>query len=1103
MVSLARSIGNLFIPILTKVLPYINGFVIALQRLFQWIGGLLGIKFSSINSAIGGVNNSFGDMEDGVGNVNSGLDDTSKDLDKVNKKAKKLKNTILGFDQLNVLTDNSDDSSSSKKDKDKSSIGGGGSPILDAAIADLLAEYEKAWEDAFKRMDNKAQTVADDITKAFQKLYEIAEPTRESIKKLWDEGLSKFADFTWDTIKDFYNNFLKPMSIWMLSDDAGLPRLFNILNNLLNDINWDKLKSSLADLYTALQKPAEFVWTGLMDFLDNFLRPVASWTIGEGLPKLADILTNTINKINWNSLNKSLADLWNALAPFANEIGRGFLNFIEDAFQLVAPFINTIGVSFIEALTKAIEILTPFADEIGYFIGIFLGFKAITTVASLVKSGMTVLKTALSLPWLSSATKNIKTFVSGFSSGFTALVKGTGSFSSRLATAFPKVFSLLGKFKGILTQLGSKSPIILAVVAGAAIIISNWHSIKETLSKVFQKLKTSFSGLSKNISKLKGSLSDFYKSSGIKKNVELIKSMTKSIVDLGLKIGGFIANNFITQIGNMFSGSIDIISGAIEIFSGLLEVLSGLYDLDSEKILKGFSDIFSGIGTVFEGLYTIFLDAGVDLVKGLFDGIIEALGNLKDWINQTLVEPFVSFFKELFGIHSPSKVMKDLGGYITDGLLSGVSDKISDVLKVFSDLWGDIQDVFKSVGSWFKSKFDTAYSKVTNAFKDMGKWATGRWKEVSDAFKNANMWFKSKFETAYTKLTNAFKNIGTWASDRWRDITNIFKDVGTWFKTKFDIAYSNLTKAFKDMNEWAKEKWSDISSHFKDVGTWFKTKFDTAYSNLTGAFKDAKGWAEDRWDDISGAFSTVKSFFESKGKQISSGIKSGWSSTWESFSKWLSNIPNKLSSGIGSISKNESIKSKGGQIVTGLKNGWNEKKEDLNKWLSGIPNLIASGIGSLFDVGKNLADKFVKGLKSVSMPTLNVKTKTTSIGSSSSNPNMFVKSVGKPNIEAFATGGFPNTGQMFVANESGPELVGKLGKRNVVANNMQITDGIADAVAPAVYEAVTAAMKNSNSTNKDDTPIVVEVKVGEEAIARAVAKGQRKLNRRMSPVATF
>ena len=49
--NLARTIGNLFLPIIEKVLPYINGLVMAMQRLFAWVGGLLGINLSGINSA--------------------------------------------------------------------------------------------------------------------------------------------------------------------------------------------------------------------------------------------------------------------------------------------------------------------------------------------------------------------------------------------------------------------------------------------------------------------------------------------------------------------------------------------------------------------------------------------------------------------------------------------------------------------------------------------------------------------------------------------------------------------------------------------------------------------------------------------------------------------------------------------------------------------------------------------------------------------------------------------------------------------------------------------------------------------------------------------
>lgn len=52
-------------------------------------------------------------------------------------------------------------------------------------------------------------------------------------------------------------------------------------------------------------------------------------------------------------------------------------------------------------------------------------------------------------------------------------------------------------------------------------------------------------------------------------------------------------------------------------------------------------------------------------------------------------------------------------------------------------------------------------------------------------------------------------------------------------------------------------------------------------------------------------------------------------------------------------------------------------------------------------------------------------------------------------IEPFASGGFPVSGQMFVAREDGPEMVGTIGRRTAVANNDQIEAGIANAVASA------------------------------------------------------
>lgn len=52
----------------------------------------------------------------------------------------------------------------------------------------------------------------------------------------------------------------------------------------------------------------------------------------------------------------------------------------------------------------------------------------------------------------------------------------------------------------------------------------------------------------------------------------------------------------------------------------------------------------------------------------------------------------------------------------------------------------------------------------------------------------------------------------------------------------------------------------------------------------------------------------------------------------------------------------------------------------------------------------------------------------------------------------YAEGGFPKVGEMFIAREAGPEMVGKIGNQNAVANNSQITQGIAIAVANANRE---------------------------------------------------
>lgn len=63
-------------------------------------------------------------------------------------------------------------------------------------------------------------------------------------------------------------------------------------------------------------------------------------------------------------------------------------------------------------------------------------------------------------------------------------------------------------------------------------------------------------------------------------------------------------------------------------------------------------------------------------------------------------------------------------------------------------------------------------------------------------------------------------------------------------------------------------------------------------------------------------------------------------------------------------------------------------------------------------------------------------------------------------LQAFASGGYPTTGELFLANEAGAEMVGSIGGRTAVANNDQITA----AIASACYNAMAQAL-SENKTN--------------------------------------
>lgn len=96
----ARSIGNIFIPILMKLLPIAIAIVNAIRKLADAIAKLFGFELSDIDTS-------------GVKNLASGAEDTAAGLDDATSAAKELKKSVMGFDELNILNGNTSSGSGS------------------------------------------------------------------------------------------------------------------------------------------------------------------------------------------------------------------------------------------------------------------------------------------------------------------------------------------------------------------------------------------------------------------------------------------------------------------------------------------------------------------------------------------------------------------------------------------------------------------------------------------------------------------------------------------------------------------------------------------------------------------------------------------------------------------------------------------------------------------------------------------------------------------------------------------------------------------------------------------------------------------------------
>ena len=207
----------------------------------------------------------------------------------------------------------------------------------------------------------------------------------------------------------------------------------------------------------------------------------------------------------------------------------------------------------------------------------------------------------------------------------------------------------------------------------------------------------------------------------------------------------------------------------------------------------------------------------------------------------------------------------------------------------------------------------------------------------------------------------------------------------------------------------------------------------------------------------------------------------------------------------------------GEKIARGLLSGvnTNTKQGDytsifgrLSSWFSSTFG-IGNGEGSVFaKLGSSLVDNLKTGLstawnglktwwKNLELPSFKIKmphitwssTEATGWIARTLEALGLPSSIPKMNVEWYANGGFPDMGQMFIAREAGPELVGSINGRTAVANN----DQIVAAVSQGVYSAVMAAMGNNNGSGEQHINVYLDSKQITASVEKRQAERGRTL----------
>lgn len=505
---------------------------------------------------------------------------------------------------------------------------------------------------------------------------------------------------------------------------------------------------------------------------------------------------------------------------------------------------------------------------------------------------------------------------------------------------------------------------------------------------------------------------------------------------VGEKIGEFFANidwgTILAKVGKLI---IAAINASINVYAGMAEVApleaAIIAGIAAFKFVGLGKALIAAIGKVLSGGLTlggftlnvksVLLAIGTILLNG---GSIPAL----DVIGNEIIDILSNFVTEAFG----EKFAKAIG----DGILIAVTTGFGLVVggpigAAVGLIVGIILDAIQSEDSIGRAILDKLFNfDYATSFFDYAKESFEKAFNADD-FGVIGYWILEGIASgligALVLIAEPFVDFFLWIWDGFCSVLDAHSPARK-MEPIGEYILLGIIEGFKaTFTEWT-QALGEWKSNYVDP--WFtKQKWSELYDSIKTSMKS-------KWTETEGQWKTD--------------ISNWWSGSvapWFTTAKWL-NVYQSVKTSLKSTWDNTVT-----QWKTDIGNWWNNQVVPMftaNKWtsaLGGVKTGFSNAFSSAFDAVKDLWNRFAEWLNS----KLEFKIDPVTIAGKTIFDGAQIN-LGK--IPTFATGGFPTEGQMFIARESGPEMVGRIGSQSAVANN----DQIVDAIAKGVYMAIGSGM---------------------------------------------